>query len=54
MIISIFIPGGFSIGEILADVALGVHDHGPAGGLIAHHVRSVRKAFEVVLVKFHR
>ena len=41
------------VGDVFADVALGVDDDGTAGGLVADQIRRVREAVEVVLVELH-
>jgi hypothetical protein len=40
--------------QVHADVAPGVDHDGPAGGLVADHVRGLRQAGEVVLAEDHR
>ena len=42
------------VGHVFADVALGVDDHGAAGGGVADHVAVQRQAGEVVLAEVHR
>jgi hypothetical protein len=39
--------------EVLGDVAAGVDDHGPAGGLVADQVGRVGQAVEIVLCEVH-
>ena len=47
-------PVGVGVGEVLADVALGIHHDGLAGALIAHQVGRERQARELVLLEDHR
>ena len=46
-------PVGLGFGQVLADVALGVHDHGPTGRLVSDQVAVERQAAELVLVEVH-
>ena len=50
---SMVMPGPPGVGEVLADVALRVDDHGTAGGLVADQVGRVRQTVQVVLVEQH-
>jgi hypothetical protein len=47
-------PVGLGVGQIAGDVALGIHDDGPTGRLVADHVAEQRQAGELVLLEVHR